>query len=95
MQTLTQYPVVHASNLGTHATKDVSVLTVNNRLARRLVQLLAQQQAAITEHLQGVRDVNETSQAYMMQQSQVMGLVVQGLAGLLNNGTAWSCRRWR
>jgi len=46
MQTLTQYPFVHASNLGTHAAKDVSVLTVNNRLARRLIQLLAQQQAA-------------------------------------------------
>ena len=46
MQTLTQYPFVHASNLGTHAAKDVSVLTVNNRLARRLIQLLAQQQTA-------------------------------------------------
>lgn len=43
MQTLTQYPVVHASALGTTSVKDVSVLTVNNRLARRLIQLLSQQ----------------------------------------------------
>lgn len=46
MHTLTQYPTVHASNLGANAARDVSVLTVNNRLARRLIQLLAQQQSA-------------------------------------------------
>lgn len=46
MHTLTQYPSVHASHLGASAARDVSVLTVNNRLARRLIQLLAQQQSA-------------------------------------------------
>ena len=46
MHTLTQYPSVHASHLGANAARDVSVLTVNNRLARRLIQLLAQQQSA-------------------------------------------------
>jgi probable DNA repair protein len=46
MHTLTQYPTVLASNLGANAAQDVSVLTVNNRLARRLIQLLAQQQSA-------------------------------------------------
>lgn len=46
MHTLTQYPTVYASNLGANAARDVSVLTVNNRLARGLIQLLAQQQSA-------------------------------------------------
>lgn len=46
MPTLTQYPTVQASNLAANVARDVSVLTVNNRLARRLIQLLAQQQSA-------------------------------------------------
>lgn len=46
MRPPTQYPVVQASNLGMHAARNVFVLTVNNRLARRLIQMLAQQQSA-------------------------------------------------